>query len=121
MPRVKRGTTTRKRHKRLFKTTKGYTGLRTRSVRRATEARLHARKHAFKHRRLKKRTFRSLWIVRINNGLRAEGVSYSRFVHQMQNKKVALDRKTLAYLADQMPEVFSAVVKFVICRTNPTR
>src|SRR3990167_4203630 len=116
MPRIKRGTTVRKRHKRLFKTTKGYTGLRTRSVRRATEARLHARKHAFKHRRIKKREFRKLWIARINNGLRAQGVTYSTFVHQMTVKKVALDRKSLAFLATEMPAVFKAVVKFVMAK-----
>lgn len=114
MARIKRGTTTRKRHKRLFKATSGYTGLRTRSVRRATEARLHARKHAFKHRRLKKRELRSIWIVRINNGLRAQGVTYSSFVHQAKIKKVELDRKSLAYLAAEQPIAFKAVVQFVM-------
>lgn len=113
MPRVKRGTTSRKRHKRLFKSTKGYTAQRTRSVRRATEARLHARKHAQKHRRLKKRDFRSLWIVRINNGLRANGTTYSAFMAKLKAKKVQLDRKSLAYLAAEQPKAFAEVVKFV--------
>jgi len=113
MPRIKRGPSTRKRHKRLFKSTSGYTAGRTRSVRRATEAQLHARKHAQKHRRMKKRQFRSLWIVRINNGLREHGTTYSAFVHAAATKKVELDRKSLAYLAAQEPKAFAEVVKFV--------
>ncbi len=113
MPRIKRGIATRKRHKRLFKSTSGYTAGRTRSIRRAHEAQLHARKHAQKHRRMKKRQFRSLWIVRINNGLRAQGTTYSAFIHAAAAKKVQLDRKMLAYLAAEQPEAFAAVVKFV--------
>ncbi|MDP2587303.1 MAG: 50S ribosomal protein L20 [bacterium] len=116
MPRVKRGTTSRKRHKRLFKATKGYTAGRTRSVRRATEARLHARKHAYKHRRLKKRQFRSLWIVRINNGLREHGSTYSTFIKELKVKGILLDRKALAYLAAEQPKVFAEVVKQVIAK-----
>jgi len=113
MPRIKRGTSVRKRHKRLFKSTSGYTAMRTRSVRRAHEARLHALKHAQKHRRMKKRSFRSLWIVRINNGLRANGTTYSVFINAAAAKKVALDRKSLAYLAAEQPKAFAEVVKFV--------
>ena len=116
MPRVKRGTTSRKRHKRLFKSTKGYTAGRTRSVRRATEARLHARKHAYKHRRLKKRQARSLWIVRINNGLREHSTTYSAFIKQLKAKNVELDRKALAYLAAEQPEAFKKVVDFVLTK-----
>jgi large subunit ribosomal protein L20 len=115
MPRVKRGLAVRKRHKKLRKATKGYVAGRSREIRRAHEARLAALKHAQKHRRMKKRDFRSLWIARINSGLRnISEVTYSTFIHQMQLKDVQLDRKTLAYLADQAPEAFKAVVKFVM-------
>ncbi|MFO0704575.1 MAG: 50S ribosomal protein L20 [Candidatus Andersenbacteria bacterium] len=63
---------------------------------------------------MKKRQFRSLWIVRINNGLRANGTTYSAFVHQAKVKKVQLDRKSLAYLAAEQPKAFAAVVQFVV-------
>jgi len=114
MPRVKRGVNTKRRHNKLRKSTKGYQGSARRSVKKSSEARLHALKHGKVSRRLKKRDYRSLWIVRINNALRLlKAGTYSTFVHQMKLKDVQLDRKTLAYLADQMPDVFKAVVKFV--------
>ena len=115
MPRVKRGLASRKRHKRLRKATSGYVAGQSRTIRRATEAKLHARKHAQKHRRMKKRDFRSLWIARINNALRHIGnYTYAAFIHNLQKNNIHLDRKTLAYLADQAPEVFRSVVKSVM-------
>jgi large subunit ribosomal protein L20 len=115
MPRVKRGTASRKRHKRLLKSTSGYVAGQSRTIRRATEAKLHARKHAQKHRRMKKRDFRGIWIARINNALRQIGnVTYATFMHRLQMNNIHLDRKTLAYLADQAPEVFRSVVKSVM-------
>ena len=117
MPRVKRGTTTKKRHKRLLKKTKGYANKRGRLLKEATTARLPAKKHAQRGRKVKKRDFRSLWITRINNGLKAnDSVSYSVFMNQLKIKKVELNRKTLAYLATESPKVFSEVVKFVMSK-----
>lgn len=121
MPRVKRALATKKRHKRLLKSTRGYYGSRSRSIKRAHEAQLHARAHAQRSRHIKKRDMRSLWVVRINNALRQlGGMTYAAFVHQLQLMHVALDRKTLAYLADQMPEVFKAVVEFVKPKASQT-
>ena len=114
MPRVKRGLASHKRHKRLRKFTKGYVAGRRRHIRRAHEARLHALEYKVRGRREKKRIYRSVWIVRINNALKKFGdVTYGAFIHQMQLKNVHLDRKTLAYLATNMPTVFKAVVQFV--------
>lgn len=115
MPRVKRGMAAKKRHKKLRKHVRGYLKGRQSSIKHATEARLHARSHARKHRRNKKRELRSLWVVRINNALRKFGnISYSAFMHQLELKNVGLDRKTLAYFADQAPEIFKAVIQFVM-------
>jgi large subunit ribosomal protein L20 len=114
MPRVKRAIATKKRHKRLLKSTSGYYGPRSRSIKRAHEAQLHARAHAQRGRKIKKRDMRGVWVVRINNALRQLGdVTYATFIHQLQLANVHLDRKTLAYLADQMPDAFKAVVEFV--------
>ncbi|MFO0702645.1 MAG: 50S ribosomal protein L20 [Candidatus Andersenbacteria bacterium] len=114
MPRVKRAVATKKRHKRLRRATSGYYGPRSRTIRRAHEARLHALAHAQRNRRIKKRDYRTLWIARINAALRESGdVTYAEFVHQLKVKKVELDRKTLAFLADQVPSAFKDVVAFV--------
>ncbi len=117
MPRVKRGKTVRKKHKRLLKKTKGYANKRGRLIKQAKEARLHALKHSARGRKIKKRDYRSLWIVRINNGLRLNGdYTYSTFIKQLKVKKVDLNRKTLAFLASEEPQVFSEVVKFVMSK-----
>ena len=99
MPRVKRGLTVRKRHKKLRKATKGYIAGRSREIRRAHEARLAALKHAHKHRRMKKRDFRSLWIVRIGAAARKHELSYNQFIHGLKLAGVELDRKILADIA----------------------
>lgn len=114
MPRVKRGLASRKRHKRLKKANKGYVAGRRRHIRRAHEARLHALEYKQRGRKEKKRIYRSVWIVRINNALKKLGdFTYGSFIHQMQLKNINLDRKTLAYLAEHMPRVFEEVVRFV--------
>lgn len=121
MPRVKRAIATKKRHKRLRRATSGYYGPRNRTIKRAHEARLHALANAQRNRRLKKRDYRSLWIARINAGLRESGgVTYATFMHQLKLKQIELDRKTLAYLADQVPAAFRDVVKFAGADAKPS-
>jgi large subunit ribosomal protein L20 len=113
MPRVKRGTIAHKKRERLLKYTKGFRWGRKSKERAAKEALLHAWTHAFRGRKEKKRAFRGLWNVRINAASRAEGIKYSRFINALKNKKVKLDRKILADLAENEPAVFKKIVEFV--------
>lgn len=113
MPRVKRGTIAAKRRRNILKHTKGYRWSRKSKERAAKEALLHAWTHAFRGRKEKKRNFRRLWNVKINAAVREEGMSYSRFIAALKKKKVALDRKVLADLAEHDPEVFKKVAEFV--------
>ncbi len=113
MPRVKRGTIAAKRRRNVLKYTKGFRWGRSHKERAAKEALLHAWTHAFQGRKNKKRDFRRLWNVKINAAVRAEGMSYSRFINALKKKKVALDRKILADLAEHEPEIFKKVVTFV--------
>lgn len=92
-----------------MKQTKGYTGLRTASVRKAREAVLKAMSYAYRDRRNRKRDFRGLWIQRINAGARQHGLSYSQFMHGLQLAGVELNRKVLAELAFSQPEAFGAL------------
>lgn len=115
MPRVKTGTTRRARHKKLLASTKGYRMTKSRLVKVAKEASLHAGEYAFAHRKDRKNDFRRLWITRINAGLAGiEGApKYSRFVKALKDKQITLDRKILAFFAAKQPEVFKAVVEKV--------
>jgi large subunit ribosomal protein L20 len=113
MPRVKRGVNANKRRHNVLKHTKGFRWGRSHKERAAKEALLHAWTHAFEGRKDKKRTFRSLWTVKINAAVREEGVSYSQFIALLKKKKVMLDRKVLADLAENEPEVFKKIVAFV--------
>lgn len=108
--RVSTGTVRHRRHKKIRKLAKGYRGMRRTSVRKANEAVMKAGQHAYIDRRKKKRTFRSLWIVRLNAAVRSHGVNYSRFVKALADKKIELNRKTLSELAISDPKVFDAVV-----------
>jgi len=111
--RIKRGVTAHKRHKKIFKANKGYRGPYKNVFKRAMEAWLKAGQHAYKGRKLKKRDFRSLWIVRLNNALRQEGTTYSKFINKLTKKNVKLSRKTLSELAINHSEVFKFIVKEV--------
>lgn len=114
MSRVKGGVISAKRRRNVLKRAKGYRHERSKKERRAKESLVHAGRNAFAHRRDKKNDFRQLWIVRLNAALRAEGNgSYSTFVSKMKKKGVALDRKVLATLASEHPEIFSRVAKQV--------
>lgn len=110
MPRVKGGTVTRRRHRKLLKRASGFYGTRSKIFRRANEALLKSLWHAYRDRRTRKRDLRRLWIARINAAARQNGISYSRLIHAMRVKGVRLNRKMLAEMAVRDPQAFSAVV-----------
>ena len=111
MPRVKRGKTANKKREKLLKATKGYRWSRKNKERAAKEAVLHAWSRAFQGRKEKKRVFRRLWTVKINAGVRAEGLSYNAFINALKKKNIAIDRKILADLAEHEPETFKKIVE----------
>lgn len=111
MARVKRGVIARRRHKKILKQAKGYYGARSRVFRVAKQAVIKAGQYAYRDRRNKKRTFRSLWIVRINAASRANGISYSQFINGLKKAEIALDRRVLADLAVHDKAAFSAIVE----------
>ena len=111
MSRVKRGVTSRAKHKKVFKAVKGQWGRRKNTIRVAKQAMEKAMQYAYRDRRNKKRNFRSLWIQRINAGVRAEGLTYSKFINGLNKTGVKLDRKTLAEIAYDNPEAFKNIVK----------
>ena len=113
MSRTKRGVTSRAKHKKVFKAVKGQWGRRKNTIRIARQAMEKALQYAYRDRRAKKREFRSLWIQRINAGVRAEGLTYAKFINGLAKSKIRLDRKVLAELAYNNPEVFKSVVKKV--------
>ena len=110
MPRVKRGVTAHKRHKKVLKAAKGYYGARSRVYRVAAQAVTNAGQYAYRDRRQRKRQFRAIWIQRINAGAREHGMSYSKFMGQLKANNIELNRKVLADLAMNHPEAFKAVV-----------
>ena len=111
MSRVKRGVTSRAKHKKVFKAVKGQWGRRKNTIRVAKQAMEKAMQYAYRDRRNKKRDFRSLWIQRINAGVRAEGLTYSKFINGLNKTGIKLDRKTLAEIAYDNPEAFKTIVK----------
>jgi len=110
MPRVKRGFKARRRRNKVLKLAKGFRGARGKLFRSATEAVNRAMKYSFRDRKVRKRDFRALWIVRINAASRDNGLSYSRLVHGLKKAEIGLDRKILAQLAVTEPAAFSAIV-----------
>jgi len=111
MPRVKRGVTAYRRHKKILKQAKGYYGARSRIYRVAKQAVIKAGQYAYRDRRAKKRVFRALWITRINAGSRANGLSYSRLIAGLKKADIALDRRVLADLAVHDKEAFAVIVE----------
>ncbi|MBQ0798241.1 MAG: 50S ribosomal protein L20 [Porticoccaceae bacterium] len=110
MPRVKRGVTAHRRHKKVLKQAKGYYGARSRVYRVAKQAVTKAGQYAYRDRRVKKRTFRVLWIARINAQARVEGISYSRLIAGLKKANIELDRKVLADLAVHDKSAFGGIV-----------
>ena len=118
MSRVKRGVTSRAKHKKVFKAVKGQWGRRKNTIRVAKQAMEKAMQYAYRDRKAKKRDFRSLWIQRINAGVRSEGMTYSKFINGLNKSGVKLDRKVLADLAYDHPEAFKTIVKKVQSALN---
>jgi len=118
MARTKRGVTSRAKHKKVLKAVKGQYGRRKNTIRVARQAMEKAMQYAYRDRKAKKREFRSLWIQRINAGVRAEGLTYARFINGLIKSKIKLDRKVLAELAYNNPEAFKSIVKKVQSSLN---
>ncbi len=114
MARVKRGVTAHARHKRVLVEAKGYYGRRKNTIRVARQAVEKAGQYAYRDRKAKKRSFRALWIQRINAATRELGVTYSAFMHALANSGLELDRKVLADLAMNEPAAFKAVFDSVM-------
>ncbi len=111
MPRVKSGVQAHARHKKVIKAAKGYRGRRKSCFRVATQAVDKARQYAYRDRKVKKREFRSLWIVRINAAAREHGLSYSRFMHGLTQAGIELDRKVLADIAVRDADAFAKLAE----------
>ena len=111
MARIKRGVTTRAKHKRILENAKGYYGRRKNTIRIARQAVEKAGQYAYRDRKVKKRSFRALWIQRINAAVRAEDLTYNRFIQGLLLAEVEVDRKILADLAVNDPAAFSALVQ----------
>ncbi len=113
MVRVKTGTVRKRKHNKILKKAKGYWMSRRKQYKKAHEAVLHAGKYAFAGRKLKKRDFRSLWILRINAALRNKGLTYSKFINMLKKQKIELDRKILSKIANEYPKVFDELIEKV--------
>ena len=111
MARVKRGVTSHAKHKKVLKAVKGQWGRRKNTIRIARQAMEKSMQYAYRDRRNKKREFKSLWIQRINAGVRTEGLTYSKFINGLSKSGIKLDRKILAEIAYDNPEAFKTIVK----------
>ncbi|TMJ33232.1 MAG: 50S ribosomal protein L20 [Alphaproteobacteria bacterium] len=110
MARVKRGVTSHAKHKKILKAAKGYYGRRKNTIRIAKQAVEKANQYAYRDRKRKKRTFRALWIQRLNAAVRPFGLNYSRFIEGLGKAGVLVDRKILSDLAIREPAAFEAIV-----------
>ena len=113
MVRVKKGVNALKRRRSVLKQAKGFRWGRKNKERLAREALLHAGKHAFSGRKLKKRDYRKVWQVRIGAATKENGISYSRFIENLHKKNIELDRKVLAELAEKHPGIFTKILESV--------
>lgn len=113
MARVKRGTSVRKRHKKLLKATKGYKLGRSKLFKQAKQAWLKAGQHSYRDRRNKKRDFRRLWIVQLNAAARTHGMPYGQFIFGLEKAGINLNRKVLAQLSIESPAQFAQIAEKV--------
>ena len=111
MPRTTKSVTAKSKHKKVLNATKGHYGARSRLFRTAKQSNIKSLQYAFRDRKNKKRVFRSLWISRINAGVREMGVSYSVFINSLIKKDIALDRKILSDIAISDSATFQKIVK----------
>ncbi|MFC1558173.1 50S ribosomal protein L20 [candidate division KSB1 bacterium] len=113
MPRAKNVVASRRRRKKIIKNARGYYGARSRLIKTARESVMRAMSYAYRDRRVKKREFRKLWIMRINAAVREYGLSYSVFINKLQDSQIEIDRKMLAELAVNNPNAFKKIVDIV--------
>jgi len=113
LPRVKRGVTTHKRHKKVLALTKGHRATKHSLYRRAHESMLKSLSYAYRHRRERKGDMRRLWILRINAASRAQGLTYGHFIYSLKKSGVEINRKMLADMAVREPEAFTNLVTIV--------
>lgn len=113
MARVKGAMNTRKRHKKILKLAKGYRGAKSKLFRTANQAVMKSLSYAYRDRKQKKRSFRQLWIARINAAARANGISYSRFMNGLKTNGIEINRKMLAEIAVSDPAAFTKLVEKV--------
>jgi large subunit ribosomal protein L20 len=113
MARVKRGVVSRRKHNKLHDLTKGYRGTKSRLIKVAHEAALHAGSYAFHGRKLRKRDFRTLWITRIGEAAKKEDLSYSVLMNKLKKANVEIDRKILSDLVVNDPEIFKELISLV--------
>jgi len=118
MARVKRGVTAHAKHKKVIKKARGYSGRRKNTIRIAKQAVEKAMQYAYRDRKRKKRTFRALWIQRINAGVREHGLTYARFMHALAGAGIEVDRKVLADLAVKDADAFKALVERAVAQIN---
>ena len=111
MPRVKRSVHARKKRRKVLEQAKGYWGLKSTNYTYAKEQVEHSLAYAYRDRKNRKRAFRRLWIMRINAGARAHGLSYNQFIAGLRKAEITLDRKVLAELAVSDPQAFGAIAK----------
>ena len=111
MARVKRGVTSHAKHKKVLKAAKGFYGRRKNTIRVAKQAVEKANQYAYRDRKRRKRTFRALWIQRLNAAVRPFGLTYSRFIDGIGKAEILVDRKVLSDLAIQEPAAFHAIVE----------
>src|SRR6478735_12372233 len=110
MARVKRGVTAHAKHKKVLKAAKGYYGRRKNTIRVAKQAVEKAMQYQYRDRKVKKRTFRSLWIQRINAAVREHGLTYGRFIDGLNKAGIEVDRKVMSEMAISQPEAFGSLV-----------
>ena len=113
MPRANSSVPRHRRHRKIVKLAKGYYGARNSNFKTAKAAVEKGMQYAYRDRRNKKRSFRRLWIIRINAAVREHGLSYSKFINLLKEKEILINRKALAYMAVNDPESFSNIVKSV--------
>ena len=111
MPRVTKAKTAKAKHKKVLASTKGHYGARSRLYKTAKQSSIKSLQYSFRDRKVKKRTFRSLWVSRINAAAREEGISYSKFINNIHLKNIKLNRKMLAQLAIDDIKAFKEIVE----------
>ena len=111
MPRVTKSNTAKKKHKKILSSTKGHYGARSRLFKTAKQSNIKALQYAFRDRKIKKRTFRSLWITRLNSALQGYDISYSKFINNLKKSNISLNRKILSEIAISDSKAFTRIVK----------